>query len=555
MSTQNSPALEHHSSLGTKSSLSQSDTTDFLVIGSGIAGSTLALKLAEVGKVILACKDSLEETNTNYAQGGIASVLQKSDSFESHIQDTLTAGAGLCHGDIVRKVIEAGPDAIQNLLNWGVPFTQNSNPDGSLELHLTQEGGHSNRRIVHAADLTGRAVQTALCQQIRSHPNIEVREHHYAIDLLVSDKFAPDFSRNRCFGAYLLQTNRKTVCTIHAKGTFLCTGGHGKLYLYTTNPDGATGDGVAMAKRAGARVANLEFMQFHPTCLYHHSEKTFLISEAVRGEGGILRSKSGHRFMEGIHPLKELAPRDIVARAIDATIKKSGDDFVYLDISHKPASEIQSMFPNIYVKCMQLGLDITKEPIPVVPAAHYSCGGIVVDGRGRTGVKCLWALGENSCTGLHGANRLASNSLLEGLVYAQFVLEDVKSVWNYLQSTPFPVIPGWHLGSACEPDELVVVSHLWDEIRSIMWNYVGIVRSEKRLSRAKARIRQILDEIENHYWNVIPNRNLLELRNLALVASMTIDCARARKESRGIHFSLDYPQKDDYLFQKDTVLV
>jgi L-aspartate oxidase len=370
----------------------------------------------------------------------------------------------------------------------------------------------------------------------------------------VTDKACPDFSRNRCLGAYVLDERQREVRSFLAKCTFLATGGHGKLYLYTSNPDIASGDGVAMAWRAGARVANLEFMQFHPTCLYSAKEKNFLITEAIRGEGGVLLSRKGERFMERVDPRKELAPRDIVARAIDAEIKRTGEPFVLLDISHKPPEFVRQHFPNIYATCLDLGLDITREPIPVVPAAHYSCGGVVTDGRGRTGIKSLWALGEVACTGLHGANRLASNSLLEGLAFADFIAQDVSSIWGAIRDLPLPRVPKWQLGKACEPDEMTVVSQLWDEIRRTMWNYVGIVRSEKRLARADARIRQISQEIENYYWDVVPSRALIEVRNLAAVASLTVQCARARKESRGIHYSLDYPQTDENNFRKDTVL-
>lgn len=527
---------------------------DFLVIGSGIAGSSLALKLAKLGTVAVVCKETVAESNTRYAQGGIASVLDKHDSYESHTNDTIIAGAGLCHEDIVRKVVGAGPAAIRELVDFGVQFTPSDGKSPDFDYHLTREGGHSERRIVHADDMTGMAVQKVLVDKLRSHPNISIFEFHTSIDLIVTDKACPDFSRNRCLGAYILDEQQREVRSFLAKSTFLATGGHGKLYLYTSNPDIASGDGVAMAWRAGARVANLEFMQFHPTCLYSAKEKNFLITEAIRGEGGILLSRRGERFMERIDPRKELAPRDIVARAIDAEIKRTGEPFVLLDISHKPAEFIQQHFPNIYATCLELGLDITKEPIPVVPAAHYSCGGVVTDARGRTGIKALWALGEVACTGLHGANRLASNSLLEGLAFAQFIANDVESIWESVRNMPHPRVGKWQLGKACEPDEMTVVSQLWDEIRRTMWNYVGIVRSEKRLARADARIRQICEEIENYYWDVVPSRSLVEVRNLAAVAALTIQCARARKESRGIHYSLDYPLTDDTHFKKDTVL-
>ena len=527
---------------------------DFLIIGSGIAGASLALKLARLGRVAIACKETLGETNTRYAQGGIASVFLEQDSYESHTQDTIVAGAGLCHEEVVRKVVGAGPQCIEQLIKMGVQFTPSDEKSPDFEYHLTREGGHSARRIIHADDMTGMAVQKALTEMLRQNPNISIFEFHTCIDLIVTDKACPDFSRNRALGAYILDEQQREVRSFLAKGTFLATGGHGKLYLYTSNPDIASGDGVAMAWRAGARVANLEFMQFHPTCLYSAKEKNFLITEAIRGEGGILLSRKGDRFMERVDPRKELAPRDIVARAIDAEIKRTGEPYVLLDISHKPADFVRQHFPNIYATCLDLGIDITKEAIPVVPAAHYSCGGVVTDSRGRTGIKALWALGEVACTGLHGANRLASNSLLEGLAFAEFISQDVEGLWNNIKENPHPRVPKWQLGKAAEPDEMVVVSQLWDEIRRTMWNYVGIVRSDKRLARAAARIRQISEEIENYYWDVVPSRPLIEVRNLAAVASLTIQCARSRKESRGIHFSLDYPQFDESNFRKDTVL-
>ena len=527
---------------------------DFLVIGSGIAGAQLALKLAQLGTVAIVCKETLGETNTRYAQGGIAGVFLEHDSYEAHTQDTLVAGAGLCHEEVVRKVVGAGPQSIRELIGMGVQFTPSDEKSPDFEYHLTREGGHSARRIIHADDMTGEAVQKALTHRLQTHPNVTIFEFHTCIDLIVTDKACPDFSRNRALGAYVLDEKQREVRSFLAKCTFLATGGHGKLYLYTSNPDIASGDGVAMAWRAGARVANLEFMQFHPTCLFSPKEKNFLITEAMRGEGGILLSRKGERFMERVDPRKELAPRDIVARAIDAELKKTGEPHVLLDISHKPAEFIIQHFPNIYSTCLELGIDITKEPIPVVPAAHYSCGGVVTDPRGRTGIKSLWALGEVACTGLHGANRLASNSLLEGLAFAQFIFDDVSLLWDSIKSNPTPKVPKWQLGKACEPDEMTVVSQLWDEIRRTMWNYVGIVRSDKRLARADARIRQISEEIENYYWDVVPSRSLIEVRNLAAVAMLTVKCARARKESRGIHFSLDYPQLDDASCRKDTVL-
>lgn len=550
MSHDTSPFVASSQSAGT---LGDDVHFDFLVVGSGISGAMLALKLAPMGRVALLCKETLEEGNTRYAQGGIASVFANDDSYEAHTQDTVIAGAGLCHENVVRKVVKQGPAAIRELIELGVKFTESNAQGREFEYHLTREGGHSARRIIHAADLTGDAVENTLAKKIRAHANITVFEFHMAIDLIVTDKIAPDFSHNRCVGAYVLDENNNKIRTFSAAATFLCTGGHGKLYLYTSNPDIATGDGVAMAWRAGARVANLEFMQFHPTVLYNAKAKNFLISEALRGEGGILLSRRGERFMEKVDPRLELAPRDIVARAIDAEIKRTGEAFVLLDISHRGADFVKQHFPNIYSNCLEVGIDITREPIPVVPAAHYSCGGVVTDMRGRTGLDGLWALGEVACTGLHGANRLASNSLLEGITFAQFVASDVEKNLPLLFSQKIPRIPAWQIGHACEADEAVVVSQLWDEIRRTMWNYVGIVRSDKRLARADARIRQIVDEIETYYWDVVPSRSLLEVRNLAILAMLTVKCARSRKESRGIHYSLDYPNTDPR-YQKDTVL-
>ena len=532
---------------------------DFLIIGGGVAGASLAIKLAHLGKVALLCKESILDSNTYWAQGGIASVLDENDTYQSHFEDTIVAGAGLCHAQVVQKVVEAGPKAIADLIKQGMHFTENEketdNPECTYEYHLTREGGHSARRIIHADDMTGRALQTTLSHKVKSNKNITLFENHSAIDLIVTDKIAPDFSRNRALGAYVLDEKNQSIFALLAHATILATGGHGKLYLYTSNPDVAAGDGVAMAWRAGARVANLEFMQFHPTCLYSPRIKNFLISEALRGEGAILKSKKGVRFMEEVHPLKELAPRDIVARAIDNEIKTSGEPYVLLDISHKDSTFIKSHFPGIYKKCLELGIDITKSPIPVVPAAHYSCGGVVTDIRGRTGVKSLWAIGEVACTGLHGANRLASNSLLEGMVFAQFVYEDIEGIMKDPKSYPPIEVPQWQIGKATPEDELVILSQLWDELRRTMWNYVGIVRTDKRLERAAARISQMNHEIENYYWNVVPSRALIELRNLALVAKLTIKCARMRKESRGIHYSLDYTKTDDKNYKKDTVLL
>lgn len=520
-----------------------------LIIGSGIAGLSLALKLARRDRVILIAKAGLTDSNTWYAQGGIASVLDEHDSFESHIQDTIVAGAGLCHRNTVEEVVRAGPRLVRELIDLGVQFSLQEE-DGALHLH--REGGHSHRRVIHANDLTGQAVAEALIAQVRQNPNITVAEHQMAVDLLTTDKHAPDFSANRCLGAYVLSRKTQEIYLIRSTYTYLCTGGHGKVYLYTSNPDQATGDGVAIGWRAGCKVANLEFMQFHPTCLYHPQAKTFLISEAVRGEGGVLRDRQGRDFMKDYHPMGSLAPRDIVARAIDLELKKSGDTNVFLDVRHLGAEFIEKHFPNIDATCKRHGINMALEPIPVVPAAHYSCGGLVVDEYGQTTVRGLYALGETACTGLHGANRLASNSLLEALVYA-----DRAS--TYVQSQPLPAaldakIPPWNPGKAVPSDELVVLSHMWDEIRRLMWHYVGIVRSDHRLTLAHARITSIREELDRYYWNTQVTDALLEVRNLALVAALTIQCAMGRKESRGIHYTLDYPETDDEYGAKDTIL-
>jgi len=516
-------------------------TYDVIVIGSGLAGQTLALRLADTHRVAMVTKRLIDDTATHYAQGGIAAVLDDADSIESHIQDTFVAGAGLCDPAATRFVVEHGRAAIDWLIAQGVPFTRDASG-----YHLTREGGHSARRVIHVADATGAAVQQTLSRKVREHPNIEVLERHIAIDLITGSKLG--LKTQRCWGAYVLDLNSDQVVTLAAPNTVIASGGAGKSYLFTSNPDTATGDGIAMAWRAGCRVANMEFIQFHPTCLYHPRAKSFLITEAMRGEGGILRLPDGTRFMTGHDPRLELAPRDIVARAIDYEMKKLGLDCVYLDMTHKGEAFLLEHFPNIHARCLELGIDIAKEPIPVVPAAHYTCGGIVVDLDARTDLAGLYALGEASCTGLHGANRLASNSLLECLVYGEAAAADIR-----LQKTPkSPKLPHWDESRVTDADEEIVISHNWDELRRFMWDYVGIVRTTKRLERARHRIRLLEKEIEEFYANFRVGNDLIELRNLVLTAHLIVECALRRKESRGLHFSRDYPNMQAKA--RDTVL-
>ncbi|MDD2365417.1 MAG: L-aspartate oxidase [Desulfuromonadaceae bacterium] len=521
--------------------------TDFLVIGSGIAGLSFALQAANSGKVAIVTKRDISESATKYAQGGIATVYSDEDSFDAHVDDTLVAGAGLCHEDVVRMVVEEGPQTIRNLIEWGVKFTTSGE-----SYDLTREGGHSARRILHAEDITGREIERALVEAVRQHPNVSIYEYHIAIDLITAAKtegVSPE--ENRCRGAYVLDIKNGNVCTFSSRITLLASGGAGKVYLYTCNPDVASGDGVAMAYRAGATIANMEFMQFHPTTLFHPLAKSFLISEAVRGEGAILRRRDGTAFMEKYHKLKDLAPRDIVARAIDNEMKISGDDSVFLDITHEPADFVRSRFPNIYQTCMEFGLDMTKDWLPVVPAAHYLCGGVYVNSNAETDIPGLYAIGETSCTGLHGANRLASNSLLEAAVYAGrayiHASNAIRDVQHDLSS-----IPEWDSRTATNSDETVVVSQNWDEIRRFMWNYVGIVRSDKRLERAMHRIKLIQSEIQEYYWNFNVTSDLIELRNIATVAKLIVTCAQMRKESRGLHYTIDYPDRDDVNGIKDS---
>jgi L-aspartate oxidase len=505
-----------------------------------------ALRLAGRFRVALVTKHELLDGASSWAQGGIAAVMESSDSIEDHIRDTLVAGAGLCHEDAVRFVVERARGAVDWLVAQGVPFTRDDARRD--ELHLTREGGHSHRRIVHAADATGNAVQKTLVGQVKSHPNIDVLEWHIAVDLITSRKAGlpgPD----RVLGAYVLDIRAGRVATVGARFTALATGGAGKVYLYTTNPDTATGDGVAMGWRAGARVANMEFIQFHPTCLFHPHAKSFLISEAVRGEGGILRLPNGERFMPEHDPRAELAPRDIVARAIDFEIKKHGIDCVYLDITHKGAEFIEHHFPTIRARCLEFGIDITREPIPVVPAAHYTCGGLVADLRGRTSVPGLYALGEVACSGLHGANRLASNSLLECLVFSESAAADIAAQ----PVMGVPRIPEWDESRVTDADEEVIIAHNWDELRRTMWNYVGIVRTTKRLERARHRIQLLQAEIQEFYANFRVSNDLIELRNLVLTAELIVRSALERRESRGLHYSRDYPGM--LPVAKDSVLV
>ena len=523
-----------------------------MVLGSGIAGLSFALKVAPRARVAIVTKKDRAESNTNYAQGGIAAVTSKEDSFEMHVRDTLEAGAGLCKEDVVRTIVQEGPARIQELIELGMRFSERNagTANGARELDLGKEGGHSRRRILHAKDVTGREIERALLAAVAAQPNIEIFENHFAIDLITTQKLGKAGS-NRCLGVYVLDKRTSEVETFAAGHVLLATGGCGKVYLYTTNPDIATGDGVAMAYRAGATIANMEFIQFHPTCLYHSRAKSFLISEAVRGEGGVLKTVEGVEFMDRYHPLKSLAPRDVVARAIDSEMKKSGVDHVLLDITHQPAQFVTERFPNIYQTCLRYGIDITREPIPVVPAAHYQCGGVLTNVNGETEIVGLYAVGEVACTGLHGANRLASNSLLEALVCSH------RAAMKLLSDPPPRVdskIPLWQPGHATDADELVVVSHNWEEIRRLMWDYVGIVRTNKRLQRAQKRITHLQEEIREYYWDFVVTSDLLELRNIATVAELIVTSALMRPESRGLHYNLDYPNPDPAWAQRDTAV-
>jgi len=525
---------------------------DFLILGSGMAGLSFALRAARHGRVAIVTKKNRADSNTNWAQGGIASVWGADDTVELHVQDTLDAGAGLCREEVVRTILQEGPARIAELIELGTRFDEGVDPAHPERhtLDLTREGGHSRRRVLHAKDATGAEIERALLKAVAAEPNIDVFENHFAVDLITTRKMGVS-GPDRCVGVYVLDCASQQVETFAAPTVILATGGCGKVYLYTTNPDIATGDGVAMAYRAGAGVANMEFIQFHPTCLFHPKAKSFLITEAMRGEGGLLRGADGQRFMDRYDSRAELAPRDIVARAIDSEMKRTGADCVFLDITHKPARFIIDHFPTIYRRCLDHGLDITKEPVPVVPAAHYQCGGVITNVDGETEIPGLYAIGEVACTGLHGANRLASNSLLEALVCAHRAADRLIALRPSRYTGP---LPAWEPGQATDPDEMVVVSHNWDEIRRTLWDYVGIVRTDKRLRRAEKRLASLQEEIREYYWNFRITSDLLELRNIATVAELIIACALQRPESRGLHYNLDHPDLDPAWAQRDSVV-
>jgi L-aspartate oxidase len=525
---------------------------DFVVIGSGIAGLSFALKAARHGSVAVITKRKGADTNTAWAQGGVACVTSDEDSFELHVRDTLDAGAGLCDEEVVRTMVSEGPDRIQDLIALGLRFDERE-VSGHRELDLGKEGGHSKRRVLHVQDVTGKEIENVLLRELARQSHVQLLENHMAVDLITAGKlgFATE---NRCLGVYVLDEQTTEVETVRSDRVVLATGGCGKVYLYTTNPAVATGDGVAIAWRAGAVIANMEFIQFHPTCLFHPEARSFLISEAVRGEGGVLRNERGEDFMKRYDPRGSLAPRDIVARAIDAEMKRSGAKCVFLDITEQSPEFLRERFPNIYETCLRYGIDMSKQPIPVVPAAHYQCGGVKTDLNGATDLPGLYAIGEVACTGLHGANRLASNSLLEGLVTAHRAARTSVKVQPLRQTRQEISVPEWQPGNVQDVDELVVIYHNWDEIRRLMWDYVGIVRTDKRLQRASARLRNLQREIHDFYWNFKVSVDLLELRNLSTVAALIVDSALLRKESRGLHYTLDYPKRNDSQFVRDTLL-
>jgi len=527
---------------------------DFLVIGGGIAGMTFALEAAREGRVALLAKRSLEDSNTNWAQGGVAAVWDPEDSPRFHAADTIEAGAGLCNRRVVDLVVEEGPERIRELIELGVRFSlKRENGTATADYDLGLEGGHSRRRVLHAADHTGQEIVRGLSEAVRRNDNIDVFEDRFAIDLLIDEKFGFASGRPQCWGAYVLDTTSGVVEAFTARATLLATGGTGKVYLYTSNPDVASGDGIAMGWRAGCRVADMEFIQFHPTCLYHPDAKSFLVTEAMRGEGAVLRTPDGNPFMKAYDSRAELAPRDIVARAIDREMKRRGFDNVLLDVTSLDADFLKERFPVIYQRCLGYGIDITTTPIPVVPAAHYMCGGVMTGLDGETSIARLYAAGEVAMTGLHGANRLASNSLTEGAVFghraARHAMRRLRE-----DSSKAPALPAWTSGAAVDIDESVVISHNWDEIRRLMWNYVGIVRSDRRLARAAARITMLREEIQQYYRDFRVTRDLLELRNLALVADLIIRAARTRRESRGLHYNVDCPERDDAHWLRHTVL-
>jgi L-aspartate oxidase len=523
------------------------EKTDFIIIGTGVAGLSLALKAAERGRVIILTKRSSKDSSSYLAQGGVAAVLSSTDSLDKHIEDTLKTGAGLCRRSVVEMCVRSGPEIIRAMETRGIPFTRLKNGD----LDLGREGGHSERRIAHVDDFTGMHIVNFLLDEVNRHPGIRILENFTVVDLILPSKFGA--GEYRCVGCYALNNATGVIDKFVAPCTVIAAGGAGKVYLYTSNPDVACGDGVAMACRAGVTIANMEFFQFHPTCLYHPQSKGLLISEALRGEGAVLKRTDGTAFMSGYHPDGNLAPRDVTARAIDDQLKKTGDDFVLLDVTHRQHDFITQRFPNIYRRCLDLGIDMTARPIPVVPAAHYTCGGIVTDEFGKTSLPGLWSIGESACTGLHGANRLASNSLLEGLVMAERCAESLIESFPHL-GVERSKVPGWDPGKAVHSHESVIVSQDWDEIRRFMWNYVGIVRSNGRLLRARKRLGLVQEEIDEYYWNYIITSDLVELRNIATIAELIIESALFRKESRGLHYTLDYPERDDGQWAGDTLM-